>query len=93
MLRLYDFRCPACDGVAERLVNDGEKVKSACCGAVMERLPPRININMGPAGAHGYYDENLGTYVNTNRQRRELCRQQGVTPKGDTPKPDGEAWV
>jgi hypothetical protein len=62
------------------------------CGADMKRQPAIFRINMG-VGAHGYFDETLDTYVNTNKEKRELMQQQGVTPKGDTPKPDGDAWV
>jgi len=52
----------------------------------MTRQLPVININMG-VGAHGYYDETLGKGITTNKQRREECIKQGVTPKGDTPLP------
>lgn len=93
MLRMYDFKCAKCSVVVEHIVDENEVPCCPVCSKSMERLPSRFRINMGPAGAYGYYDETLGTYVNTNRERRELCRQQGVTPKGDTPKPDGEAWV
>jgi hypothetical protein len=48
---------------------------------------------MGAAGAHGYYDDTLETYVHSNRHRKEVMRQRGVTELGETPKPDGEAWV
>ena len=92
-LRLYDFRCPKCGKIAERLVRDGEKIHSLCCGELSERQFPVVRCNMGAAGAFGYYDDNLGTYIRTNRHRREVMREQGVTEWGGTPKPDGEAWV
>ena len=90
MLRLNDFKCKC--GVKEIMHNDGESVVCHDCGMEMEKLPPIFRINMGPAGAYGYYDDNLDCYIHTNRQRREECLRQGVTPKGDTPK-SGEAWV
>ena len=93
MLRIFDFQCKVCGKVQERIVSGDEVIHSLCCKAECDRLPPRVNVCMGPVGAHGYYDETLGTYVSTNRQRRELCREQGVTPKGETPKPQGDAWV
>jgi len=92
MLRMYDFKCQTCSVVHEHIVDENEKPVCPVCGKQMERLPAMFRVNMGPVGAYGYYDETLGTYVSTNKQRKELCRQQGVTPKGDTPK-DGEAWV
>jgi hypothetical protein len=58
----------------------------------MKRLMSAPHINMGPVGAYGYFDENLGKYIGTNTQRREEMRRQGVTEKGATPK-EGQAWV
>lgn len=93
MLRMYDFKCRCCGALVELIVDSGEHPLCDWCGGSLERMPPLVRINMGPAGAYGYYDETLQTYVGTNRERRKLCREFGVTPKGDTPKPDGEAWV
>jgi len=93
MLRLNDFECTGCGNVEEMLSMDGEVMCCPMCNAEMVKLPPKFSINMGPVGAYGYYDDNLESYVSTNKQRRELCRQKGVTPKGDTPKPQGDAWV
>lgn len=93
MLRMFDFECTDCGAVSERIVDGDEPQFCGPCGGLMLKKPPLIRVNMGPAGAYGYYDENLGTYVRTNAHRRELCRAQGVTPKGETPKPSGEAWV
>ena len=92
MIRMYDYECGKCGHTVERFVKDDETVNCPRCLVAMRRLPPIIRINMG-VGAYGYYDETLGKYVSTNKQRREECRAQGVTPKGDTPKPDGQAWV
>ena len=92
MIRMYDFECGQCGHIVERVVKDDETVSCPRCLRKMDRLPPLIRINMG-VGASGYYDETLGKYVSTNKQRREECRKQNVTPKGDTPKPDGQAWV
>jgi hypothetical protein len=92
-LRLYDYRCPRCGKVTERLVRGNETVHSLCCAEIAERMPPVVRCHMGAAGAFGYYDETLGTYIRTNRHRREVMREQGVTEHGGTPKPDGGAWV
>ena len=46
----------------------------------MKRVLQPFGINMG-VGAYGYYDENLGTYINTNKHRREVMEKQGVTEK------------
>lgn len=92
---LYDYKCPTCGAVHELItrMND-EHPPCTQCGRPMKRLlHARFGINMGAAGAHGYYDENLGCYINSNRQRREEMRRQGVTEKGDTPKPNGKAWI
>ena len=84
MLRLYDFECSNCNHIFERLVAPRETVDCPKCGYWTKRLPPIININMG-VGAYGYYDNTLGMGITTNKQRREECIKQGVTPKGDTP--------
>jgi hypothetical protein len=73
------------------MIRKGEE-RPKCCGLYMEKLPPVVRINMG-VGAYGRWDENLNTYVGTNKQRREEMQKQGVTPKGDTPKVTGDAWV
>ena len=90
---IYDFECEKCGAVCELLVKANYLAKCKDCGIYMRKLVGAPNINMGPAGATGYYDETLDKYIHTNRQWREEMRKQGVTPKGDTPKPNGEAWV
>ena len=94
MIRLFDFECIECGTRFEKLYDDGDTVHCPMCNSVrVDRLPPVVNIAMGAAGAHGYYDETLDKYISTNSQRREEMRRQGVTEKGETPKPDGQAWV
>jgi len=83
MLRMYDFKCNLCNKVEEHIVTETE-VPFCMCGNRMEKLPPIVRVNMG-VGAYGYYDETLGMGITTNKQRREECIRQGVTPKGDTP--------
>ena len=92
MVRMFYFKCLKCVHEFEAIVRDDEIPRCPECGYSTKKLPSKINVNMG-VGAYGYYDENLETYIHTNKHRREVCREQGVTPKGDTPKPDGEAWV
>jgi hypothetical protein len=57
-----------------------------------KKLISPSNFNMG-VGPYGYYDETLDKYIPTNRAKKEEMKKQGVTPKGDTPKPHGDAWV
>jgi len=92
MWRLYDFQCTNCNYKFERIVRDGEKPACPLCHQESRRIPNGFNINMG-VGAYGYYDDQLEMGISTNRQKREVMRQKGVTPKGATPKPDGDAWV
>lgn len=89
----YNYSCSKCQTKGEFKTHMNENQKCPQCGAEMKRLlHSQFGINMGAAGAHGYYDHNLGCYISTNRQRREEMRKQGVTEKGDTPK-SGDAWV
>ena len=84
MLRLYDFECTECHKVFENICVPDEDVQCPKCYSDAVKLPPLIRVNMG-VGAYGYYDETLGMGITTNKQRREECIRQGVTPKGDTP--------
>jgi putative FmdB family regulatory protein len=88
---LYDYEC-TCGEIGEFITRIGDMQKCPHCGAEMKRVISAVNINIGVHAA-GYYDETLESYVTSNRHRRELCRERGVTPYGDTPKPNGEAWV
>ena len=79
---LYDYLCPEC-GLVEDIIAkmDDKLLKHDKCGKTMIRqLHGRFGINMG-VGAYGYYDENLGTYISTNKQRREEMQKQGVTER------------
>jgi putative FmdB family regulatory protein len=76
---LYDYDCPNC-GYEELdfVCHVDDKVLCDKCGRKMNRrFPFTHGINMG-VGAYGYYDENLETYVATNKQRREEMKKQGV---------------
>jgi len=92
MYKLFDFQCLNCGLVFERIIREGEKPACPECYGDTKRLMSASNFNMG-VGAYGYYDENLGKYISTNKARRDEMRKQGVTPKGETPKPDGDAWI
>jgi len=89
---MYDFKCTKCGYTFERIVRRGEMPACPKCYMPTEQMPSVVNINMG-VGAYGYYDETLDKYVSTNKDKREEMRKQGVTQKGETPKPTGEAWV
>jgi len=93
MMRLFDFECQECSHKFEYICIPDESVQCPKCYSDAQKLPPVVNINMGPVGAYGYYDETLDKPITTNKQRREEMRKQEVTPKGDTPKPSGQAWV
>lgn len=94
MIRLYDFECVECQSKFESIYRDNDTINCPTCNSEnVDRLPPVFRINMGACGAYGYYDDNLEAYVGTNAQRKELMRQKGVTERGGTPKPTGDAWV
>ena len=93
MMRLYDFECGECGERFEALYAPGDELHCPMCNSVrVDRLPPLVNVAMGAAGAHGYWDETLQTGISSNAQRKEEMRKAGVTEKGATPKPDGDAW-
>lgn len=93
---LYEYICRQCGHHGERIVAMVDSHKDQPCGfcdGKMKRIISPVNFNMGPCGAYGYYDENLEAYVGTNKQRRQLMEERGVTEYGGTPKPEGQAWV
>ena len=92
MLRMYDFECTECHEVFENICFPDEDVQCPKCYSNAVKLPPLIRVNMG-VGAYGRYDETLDKHVGTNKEWKEEMRKQGVTPKGDTPKVQGDAWV
>ena len=78
----YDYDCPECSLKGEFFTHPNVNQVCPKCHKLMTRLlHSQFGINMGAAGAHGYYDENLGTYIGTNNQRREEMKKQGVTEK------------
>lgn len=88
----YDYKCK-CGHAKEYYTGMMEYQKCPICETEMKRVPhAQYGINMGACGAYGYYDDNLETYVSTNKQRKEVMRQKGVNEKGATPK-SGDAWV
>jgi predicted nucleic acid-binding Zn ribbon protein len=93
----YDYKCKSCEfeEINRKEHPDNTEIKCPKCidGIMTRKLHGQFGICMGAAGAHGYYDENLCCYINTNAQRREEMRKQGVTDKYSSPKPYGEAWV
>jgi predicted nucleic acid-binding Zn ribbon protein len=92
MLRLFDFQCSECGITKEFLIEQSEIPKCPYCSGGMKKLFPNFKVVMGPVGSHGYYDETLGKYINTNIERRVEMAKQGVTEKGATPK-QGQVWV
>lgn len=77
---IYDWECK-CGYKGEHIAKVDEKLKCPNCLKVMKRqMPSSHGINMG-VGPYGYYDDNLETYVHTNRHRREVMRQKGVQEK------------
>ena len=89
---LYDWTCDTWDLTGEFLTDRTETPTCPVCRKRMKMVPSIPHVLMGPTGAYGYYDETLGTYISTKRQREEEMRKQGVTEKGATPK-EGQAWV
>jgi putative FmdB family regulatory protein len=76
---LYDFRCEICRKVEEDFAGYEEREKICRCGGRMKRLVSfTFGIAMGvPAG--GYFDENLGVYINSNRHKKQVMEEQGVS--------------
>ena len=89
---LYDYECPKCKFEQEAWTPMNNNAECPMCKITMKRLIGPVRYNMGASGAYGYYDDNLETYINSNRHRREVMREKGVTEQGSTPK-TGVTWV
>ena len=77
---LYVCECKQCGHIGEYINHINEYEKCPKCQIPMKRIPQPFGINMG-VGPYGYYDDNLGKYINTNKQRKEEMERQGVTEK------------
>lgn len=78
---IYDFTCD-CGYAGEHIAKINQNLDCPQCGQAMTRcMPSTHGINMGAAGAYGYYDDNLGCYISTNRQRKKVMREKGVQEK------------
>lgn len=77
---LYCYECEKCGHTGEYINHIDEYENCPKCQIPMKRVLQPFGINMG-VGAYGYYDENLGKYINTNKQRKEEMERQGVTEK------------
>ena len=94
MSPLYDYTCENC-GLIEDVIakhDDKELIHDKCKGIMKRQLHCRYGINMGPVPTGGYFDENLGCHIETNRQREKIMAEQGVTEKGATPKINKHSW-
>ena len=80
---IFDYECEEC-GVVENVIagtNDKTIVHDKCGKNMTRFISGNKAISMGPAGAFGYYDDNLETYIHTNRQHREVMKEKGVSEK------------
>lgn len=79
---IYPYFCEPCGHREDIITPVNFYASCPKCGKPMKReFHARYGINMGAAGAYGYYDENLGCHISTNRQRREEMKRQGVSEK------------
>lgn len=78
---LYEYECK-CGNVEEHFGHVKDVTHPCKCGKKMKRrISCRIGISMNGVPAAGYYDENLGTYINSVSQKRRVMEQQGVSEK------------
>jgi len=79
---LYDYRCKKCGVVENVLAKMDEKtIVHDECGKNMTRfISGNKSISMG-VGAYGYYDDNLQAFCGTNREKKRIMKEQGVSEK------------
>ena len=79
---LYDWNCEEC-GVVENVIAkmDEKTIVHDKCGNNMTRfISGNKGINMG-VGAYGYYDDNLQAFCGTNREKKRIMKEKGVSEK------------
>ena len=79
---IYDFECPNC-GTIENVVagiNDKTIVHEKCKGIMKRFISGNKGISMG-VGAYGYYDDNLQAFCGTNKEKKRIMKEQGVSEK------------
>jgi putative FmdB family regulatory protein len=88
---IYDYSCECGNRLIDQWagINDRTTPCPECHRPMTRDIGnPRISI-WPPTG--GYYDETLDKHIETKSQWTRECREQGVTPRGDTPKPEDRA--
>ena len=69
---IYDYRCEKCGFTEMDRKEHPDMTWVSCpeCDGLMKRLiPTSINVNMGAAGAHGYYDDGADLGHDRGRDR------------------------
>lgn len=79
---IYDYKCNFCQYSGENIAKPDEEiiVCPQCKGTATRQFHSRFGINMG-VGAHGYFDENLGAYIGSNREKKKIMQEQGVSER------------
>jgi len=82
-MREFDFKCPNCQVVSERLIEkDGETQECHICGTFMDRQFP-VEAIKGFQPFESYYDEALDCDVHGKREKAEILRNEGLIERGD----------
>jgi len=73
---LYEFECQ-CGYKNDHIAGYDEKLKCPECKRNMKKLPSCGRFQGVPS--HGYHDDTLGAFIDSNSQRRKLMKEQGVS--------------
>jgi putative FmdB family regulatory protein len=87
----YEYQCE-CGHSGEYINRFDEYQVCPDCSKTMKRVPVRCLFS-AKTGYMGYYNETLGTFITSETHQKQVMREQNATLRGDTPKPDGQAWV
>jgi len=79
---IFDYECPNCGTVEDVYagINDKTIVHEKCKGVMKRFISGKKSISMG-VGAYGYYDDNLQAFCGTNREKKRIMKEQGVSEK------------
>ncbi len=81
----YDYECPACGEIAERILPIDLRLDSQMCQKCGQRMNKLVTTRYNVVGdLDPYLDENLAeepVYVKSKQHRQALMQEHGVTEK------------
>lgn len=83
-MRVLDLRCVDCDDVLRNAwIEQGDDYPRCGCGGRRAVVWDGSKFPMVDAYSTPQYDDGLGKWVSSTRERERIAREHGLTPCGD----------